>query len=184
MLVNVDRVAADVAVVVVACVSVIAIKIIPVVVVEVVVAVVAAIVIATVPTSVSIVGSAVIDNCGAVPSAVPAAISPTTATTGHHGAHSDSSTESDNSSSRDITRGVCRSHITWNHVGVAVHDGWIVLRYVDNLRIGWLNDDGLWRLLHHSNLGTGFEISFLFGLSTQGLNRGHDLRLLIVVGLS
>ncbi len=34
----------------------------------------------------------------------------------------------------------------------SVNDGGVVLRHVDDLRVGWLDDDRLRRLLHHLNL--------------------------------
>ena len=71
-----------------------------------------------------------------------------------------------------------------DHVRRAIDNRGVVLRNVHNLWIGGLNDNHLRRLLHHFNLRTGLQVALCFGLRAQSLNRGHDVGLLIVIGLS
>src|SRR6516165_5112452 len=147
-------------------------------------AVVAAVVVASVPASVSVVPAAVVDDGCAVPAAVPAAVPPATADTAHHRSDSDSGAEPNYPGSRYVASGVRRSYIAGNHIRSAVNNRGVVLRHIHNLRIRGLNNNGLWRLLHHGELCAGLEIALCFRLRAKRLNGCHHFGLLVVISLS
>src|SRR5580658_8275899 len=100
------------------------------------------------PCAVPVVGAAVIDHCGAVPSTVPTAVSPGVRAAGHHGPDSNA-----NSKGHDCGTGGRRDvNVCWNHVGIAIDHGGVVHGNVNHLRIHRLNHDHLRRLLHHGEL--------------------------------
>jgi len=132
-----------------------------------------------VPRRIPVVGAAVVHHRRSVPATVPTAPSPTAASASHHGADGDPGTKPD-----DARRGHIPCCISGRYIRGPVDHGRVVLRDVNNLRIGWLNDDRLRRLLHHGNLLAGFETAFFLGLCAQGLNGRHHVGLLVVIGLS
>ena len=183
LFVDVHRVSANVLVVVRAVI----VAVVVVVVIRVVIAitpVVATVIVAAVPGRVSVVRPAVIHNRGAVPAAVPTAIPPTATAMTHHRSDGDPRAESNNACGRDVSRSVRRSYISRDYIRRPVNNCRVVLRNVDNLRIGRLNDYDLRRLLHHRDLRAGLEITFCFGLRAQSLDCSHYVGLLIVIGLS
>ena len=120
--------------------------------------VVATVIVAAVPCGVSVVCTAVVNHCGAVPPAIPTAVTPAAASTAHHCSDGNSSAEPNNSGGSDVASG-----ISWGHVRRAVDNRWVVFRYVHNLWIGRLDDDDLGRLLHDSHLRGGLEITSRLG---------------------
>lgn len=140
--------------------------------------VISAAVIASVPCAVTVVGAAVVVDGTTMPIAVPTAVSPSI-TTAHHGADSQAGTEGENSGGDQGTGAVTRGHIR-----IAVHDSGVVFGNVDDLGIGGLDNDGLGCLLYHRDLWAGLEIACLLGLGAKGLDRGHYVGLLVVVGLA
>src|SRR5579863_7387874 len=116
--------------------------------------VVATVVITTVPRGIPVVRPAVIDHRRAVPATIPTAVSPAAAPTAHQCADGDPSAEPDDASCGHVSRAVPRSYIrrSVNYRGV-------VFRDVDDLRVRGLNNDRLWGLLHHGDLGAGLEIA-------------------------
>lgn len=109
-----------------------------------------------------------IDVTAAVPIAIAPATSPSCA---HCNAHSESE--------RSVTR--------WINVWVrirrrAIDHGWIVLWNVNNLRIGWLDNDYLFSSLNGLRfdclLRGRLQISGAFRLSAHPLNRVHHISLL------
>src|SRR6516164_7259915 len=108
-----------------------------------------------------------------VVAAVPAAVPPATAATAHHRSDSDSGAEPNYPGSRYVASGVRRSYIAGNHIRSAVNNRGVVLRHIHNLRIRGLNNNGLWRLLHHGDLRAGLEIALCFRLRAKRLNGCH-----------
>ena len=72
------------------------------------------------------------------------------------------------------------------HVGGRrrIDDGWVVLRDVDDLGVGGLDNDGLRRLLNHRDLWAGLQIACCLGLGAEGLHGLHYVGLLVVVCLA
>ena len=114
--------------------------------------VVAAVVVAAVPGRITVVSSAVINDRRAMPAAVPTAVSPSATSAAHHRSDRDSSTERKHAGRNHVAGGVYGSNVAGNHVGIAVNHRGVVLRNVNNLRVGRLNDDRLRRLLHDRDL--------------------------------
>ena len=79
-----------------------------------------------------------------VPVAAPGAVAPAVM---HRDADGDTDTECEDGGGDDSG-----GTVAGRHVGSAVDDGGVVLRDVDHLRIGGLNDDGLRSLLHDGDL--------------------------------
>src|SRR5580704_9633089 len=142
-------------------------------------AVIATVVVPAVPGRIAVVRTAVIDHGGAVPPTVPTAVSPAATSAAHQCSDSDPGAEANDSGSGHVSRAVPGSHIRR-----AVNYRGVVLGNVNDLRVGWLNDDRLWRLLHHGDLRAGLEIASCFSLRAQSLDRGHYLGLLVVICLS
>src|SRR5215471_15498016 len=139
--VHVHRIPAHVSVIGIAAVSVVGAVVGIVVAVAVVIATV---VVAAVPGGVSVVPTAVVHNSSAVPATIPTAVAPGAAPTAHHRAHRDSGTESNDARSRHVARGIRGSYIPRNNIRRSVNHGGVVLRNVNNLWIGGLNDNHLW----------------------------------------
>ena len=143
--VHVHSVPAYVLVVGVAGVSVVVVVVVMVVRIVVTVAVViATVVVAAMPSGISVVPTAVVHNSSAVPATIPTAVAPGAAPTAHHRAHRDSGTESNDARSRHVARGIRGSYIPRNDIRRSVNHGGVILRNVDNLRIGGLNNNDLW----------------------------------------
>src|ERR1035441_8657240 len=162
-----------------AVIAAVVIGVVSVVVVTIVIRVVAVVVVAAVPGIVSVIRRAVIVGAAVVPVAVPTAVSPAATTTAHHGTHGHAGSERKQAGGDHIGGAV-----TGNDIRRPVDDSRVVLRNINNLRIGRLNDDSLRRLLHHRNLRTRLEISGGLGLRAQGLYRGHHVGSLIVIILA
>src|SRR5580704_9672202 len=141
--------------------------------------VVATVVITAVPGRISIVRTAVIDHRVAVPAAVPTAVPPAATPAAHQCPDGDSSTEPNDAGCGHVSRAV-----PWGRIRRAVNHRRVVLRDINDLRVSWLNDDRLRRLLLHGDLGAGLEIASRFGLRPQSLDRGHYFSLLVVIRLS
>src|SRR5271163_4534681 len=131
------------------------------------------------PSGVPVVGPAMINRGAAVPIAIPTAISPAAATTAHHRSHCHSNAEGKHTRGYQVS-----GAIAGNDIGSAVNHGWVVLWDIDNLGVGWLNDDGLRRLLDNGDLRTRVQIAGGLGFRAQGLDRRHDVGLLVVVILT
>src|SRR5215471_6285355 len=143
--VHVYRIPAHVSVIGIAAVSVVVTVVGMVVGIVVAVAVViATVVVAAVPGGISVVPTAVVHNSSAVPATIPTAVAPGAAPTAHHRAHRDSGTESNDARSRHVARGIRGSYIPRNDIRRSVNQGGVVLRNVNNLWIGGLNDNHLW----------------------------------------
>ena len=163
--IDVHRVSAHILVVGVA--TVVIVVVISVVVVGVVVAIavmVATVIVSTVPGRISVIASAVINDRGTVPATVPTAISPSATSAAHHRADRNSSTERKQTGRYHIACGIYGGNVTWDHIGIAINHRGVVLRNIDDLRIGRLNHDRLRRLLHDCDLRAGLEIALLFSL--------------------
>src|SRR5271166_3186747 len=133
LFVDVHRVSANVLVVVRAVI----VAVVVVVVIRVVIAitpVVATVIVAAVPGRVSVVRPAVIHNRSAVPAAVPTAIAPAATPVTHHCPNGYSRAEPN-----DSCRNYVASGIAGGYIGCSINDGRVVLRNVNNLRIGGLN---------------------------------------------
>ena len=109
--------------------------------------VVAAVIVATVPGGISIEVIVVVNNGATAPVTIPGIPSPSAATAARKCTKSDSSAEPDDAGGRHIARGVSRGDV-W----VAIDYRRIVFRNVYHLGVRGLDDDGLRRLLHHSDL--------------------------------
>jgi hypothetical protein len=59
--------------------------------------------------------------------------------------------------------------------GCTVDDRRIVLRDINDAGIGWFNDDRLWALLHHLDLGRGQQRARGLRLGPHYLHRSHDI---------
>src|SRR5271168_4532960 len=132
-------------------------------------------IVAAMPGIVAVVGRAMVNRSAAVPIALPTAISPAAATAAHHRSNCQSNAEGKHTCGHQIS-----GAIAGNDIGSAVDNGWIVLRDIDNLGVGWLDNDGLRRLLDNGDLRTRVQIAGGLGLRAQGLDRGHDVSLLVV----
>src|SRR5271157_5276136 len=111
-------------------------------------------VVTAMPGSISVIRGAMVVGAATVPVAVPTAVSPTAAASAHHRADRYPGTECQQT--RRYHRG---SAVVGNNVRRAVHHRRVVLRYINHLRVGRLNDNGLRRLLHDRDLRTRLEIS-------------------------
>src|SRR5271155_2797709 len=98
------------------------------------------------PSAVSVVGSAGLIT-------IPPAVSPAAASTAHHRADSDADAEPDNACGNHGASGRGRG-IRRDYVWVAIDDRWVIYRNVNDLGIGRLDHNHLWRLLYHRNLGS------------------------------
>src|SRR5262245_25864038 len=132
--------------------------------------------VATVPSRIAVEGGVVVQHCAAGPIASPRRPSPS-ATSERTNRHSGA--ERERTRKGDISR--C---VAGRHVRVAVNDSGVVLRNVDDLRVGRFNDNRLRALLHDRHLRRRFQVPASLRLRTQGLNRGHHRTLLGVVRLS
>src|SRR5262245_16610745 len=132
--------------------------------------------VATVPGGIAVEGVVVVHHRAARPVASPRGPSPsgTRERTKCHAA-----TERERAREGDVSR-----RVAWRHIRVAVDDGGVVLRDVDDLRIRWLNDNRLRALLHDRHLRRRFQVPGSLGLRSQSLNGRHDLGLLHVIRLA
>src|SRR6266850_4851128 len=159
LFIHIDRVPADVLVVVI--VGVTGIVVVVVIVAVSVAVVISAVVIAAVPRRISVVSAPVIDDRSAVPPTVPTAITPaaTPASPAHHRTNCDPSAEPNNARGSHVASTIPRSRI-----GGSIDHRGVVLWNIDHLWVRRLNYNHLWGLLNHSHLWRGFQIARRFGL--------------------
>jgi hypothetical protein len=99
-------------------------------------------IITAVPGGVSVVVRGAVDDSAAMPVTVPGSVAPaTTTSTAYRSANRDTCAEGQNSSGRDGRRTV-----PGRDVRTAVNYRGVVLRNINDLGIGRLNDDDVWRL--------------------------------------
>src|SRR5690349_11354116 len=99
------------------------------------------------PGGVSVICSAVIIHTAAVPIAIPTTPSPAATSAAHHRSHRYSRAERKHAGCYQISSTVPR-----RIVRCSVHHGWVITGHVHDLRVCWLNDDCLRRLLDDGDL--------------------------------
>src|SRR5271170_5278285 len=99
------------------------------------------------PGIVSVVSASVVIGAATVPVAAPATVSPAAAAAAHHGSYCQPGSEGKDTCGHNVSRGV-----GGNDVGISVNNCGIVLRDIDNLRVGRLDDDDLRRRLGDGDL--------------------------------
>ena len=147
------------------------------------------VVVAAVPASVTDV-SVVIEDDGATASASPStapADTPPAPSPRMSTAEASKTTADSYANPNAESKRKSRAHIRYRRRSVIGHDVWrsvnhrrVVLRDVNDLRIGGLNHDGLWRRLRYLNLRSGFEGARGLRFLPHDLHCGHHVRLLIV----
>src|SRR6516165_197069 len=134
------------------------------------------------PGGVPVVSAAVVVDAAAIPMAVPTAPAPAATAAAHHCANGDARSEADHAGGNDVSSCVSRSRI-----GRAVNDGRAISRYINDLRVRRLDDDGLLPVLRCGRNGllrSALQVPGGLGLLTKMLNGSHYVSLLIVVGLA